>query len=147
MNKLLNEIYKINKIMSGNPINEDLSQDYVKRIKDILLFNGMLTPSVEQNLNSIIKIIDDGDLKNDYNALRSDLNHTKFEKYKNNVIHGAQEIDLVNSGLEDVMRETFKEILKNMKNLKKVSLRTAAYAIALNKLKQYHKDMGVSNAH
>jgi glutamate dehydrogenase/leucine dehydrogenase len=45
------------------------------------------------------------------------------------------------------MRETFKEILKNMKNLKKVSLRTAAYAIALSKLKQYHKDMGVSNAH
>jgi glutamate dehydrogenase (NAD(P)+) len=69
------------------------------------------------------------------------------EKYKNNVIHGAQEIDLVNSGLEDVMRETFKEILKNMNTLKNISLRTAAYAIALNKLKQYHKDMGVSNYH
>jgi len=68
-------------------------------------------------------------------------------KYKNNVIHGAQEIDLVNSGLEDVMRETFKEILKNMNTLKNISLRTAAYAIALNKLKQYHKDMGVSNYH
>jgi glutamate dehydrogenase (NAD(P)+) len=69
------------------------------------------------------------------------------EKYKNNVIHGVQEIDLVNSGLEDVMRETFKEILKNMNTLKNISLRTAAYAIALNKLKQYHKDMGVSNYH
>lgn len=68
-------------------------------------------------------------------------------KYKSNVIHGAQEIDLVNSGLEDVMRETFKEILKNMNTLKNISLRTAAYAIALNKLKQYHKDMGVSNYH
>ena len=46
------------------------------------------------------------------------------------------------------MRETFKEIMKNMEIFKKkVSLRTATYAIALNKLKQYHKDMGVSNAH
>ena len=69
------------------------------------------------------------------------------EKYKDNIIHGAQEIDLVNSGLEDVMRETFKEILKSKDMLKNVSLRTATYAIALNKLKQYHKDMGVSNYH
>jgi glutamate dehydrogenase/leucine dehydrogenase len=45
------------------------------------------------------------------------------------------------------MRETFKEILNNLKILKKSSLRTAAYAIALNKLKQYHEDMGVSNYH
>ena len=59
MNRLLNEIYKINKIISGNPINEGSSQDYIKRIKDILSFNGMLTPSVEQNLNAIIKIADE----------------------------------------------------------------------------------------
>jgi len=69
------------------------------------------------------------------------------EKYKQNIIQGVQEVDLVNSGLEDVMRETFKEILKNLKILKKSSLRTAAYAIALNKLKQFHQDMGVSNYH
>ena len=42
---------------------------------------------------------------------------------------------------------TFKEILKSKDMLKNVSLRTAAYAIALNKLKEYHKDMGVSNYH
>ena len=72
---------------------------------------------------------------------------TIAEKYKDKIIHGAQEIDLVNSGLEDVMRETFKEILKSKDMLKNASLRTAAYAIALNKLKEYHKDMGVSNYH
>ena len=69
------------------------------------------------------------------------------DKHKTNIIHGVQEVDLVNSGLEDVMRETFKEILKNYKNLKNVSLRTATYAIALEKLRKYHQDMGVSNYH
>ena len=64
-----------------------------------------------------------------------------------NVIHGVQEVDLVNSGLEDVMRDTFQEILINYKKLKNVSLRTATYAIALNKLRKYHQDMGVSNYH
>ncbi len=72
---------------------------------------------------------------------------TVSEKHKTNIIHGVQEVDLVNSGLEDVMRETFKEILKNYKNLKNVSLRTATYAIALDKLRKYHQDMGVSNYH
>ena len=72
---------------------------------------------------------------------------TVSEKHKTNIIHGVQEVDLVNSGLEDVMRETFKEILNNYKNLKNVSLRTATYAIALDKLRKYHQDMGVSNYH
>jgi len=108
--------------------------EWVKNITHVRF--GRLQRRYEENkMNELIQVIEDA------------TGRSIPEKYKNNVIHGAQEIDLVNSGLEDVMRETFKEILKNMKNLKKVSLRTAAYAIALNKLKQYHKDMGVSNAH
>ena len=108
--------------------------EWVKNITHVRF--GRLQRRYEENkMNELIHVIEDA------------TGRSIPEKYKNNVIHGAQEIDLVNSGLEDVMRETFKEILKNMKNLKKVSLRTATYAIALNKLKQYHKDMGVSNAH
>ncbi|MEY3825136.1 MAG: glutamate dehydrogenase precursor, partial [Pseudomonadota bacterium] len=108
--------------------------EWVKNITHVRF--GRLQRRYEENkMNELIQVIEDA------------TGRSIPEKYKNNVIHGAQEIDLVNSGLEDVMRETFKEILKNMKNLKKVSLRTAAYAIALSKLKQYHKDMGVSNAH
>ena len=108
--------------------------EWVKNITHVRF--GRLQRRYEENkMNELIHVIEDV------------TGRSIPEKYKNNVIHGAQEIDLVNSGLEDVMRETFKEILKNMKNLKKVSLRTATYAIALNKLKQYHKDMGVSNAH
>jgi polyphosphate kinase 2 len=59
MDKLLKEIYKINKIITGEPINEGSTQDYVKRIKDVLSFNNMLTPNVEQNLSSIIKMGDE----------------------------------------------------------------------------------------
>ena len=109
--------------------------EWVKNITHVRF--GRLQRRYEENkMNELIQVIEDA------------TGRSIPDKYKANIIHGVQEIDLVNSGLEDVMRETFKEIMKNMEIFKKkVSLRTATYAIALNKLKQYHKDMGVSNAH
>ena len=65
-------------------------------------------------------------------------------KYKTNIIHGAQEIDLVHSGLEDVMRETFKNILEAKNKFQDQSFRTAAYSIALGKLNKHHSDMGIT---
>ncbi|NDC43769.1 MAG: Glu/Leu/Phe/Val dehydrogenase [Proteobacteria bacterium] len=109
--------------------------EWVKNITHVRF--GRLQRRYEENkMNELIQVIEDA------------TGRSIPDKYKANIIHGVQEIDLVNSGLEDVMRETFKEIMKNMEIFKKkVSLRTATYAIALNKLKQYHKDMGVSKAH
>lgn len=108
--------------------------EWVKNITHVRF--GRLQRRYEENkMNELIHVVEDA------------TGRTIPEKYKQNIIQGVQEVDLVNSGLEDVMRETFKEILKNLKILKKSSLRTAAYAIALNKLKQFHQDMGVSNYH
>jgi glutamate dehydrogenase (NAD(P)+) len=108
--------------------------EWVKNITHVRF--GRLQRRYEENkMNEVINAIEDA------------TGRMIPEKYKGAIIEGVKEVDLVNSGLEDVMRETFKEILNNLKILKKSSLRTATYAIALNKLKQYHEDMGVSNYH
>jgi glutamate dehydrogenase (NAD(P)+) len=108
--------------------------EWVKNITHVRF--GRLQRRYEENkMNELINVIEES------------TGRTIPDKYKGAIIEGVKEVDLVNSGLEDVMRETFKEILNNLKILKKSSLRTAAYAIALNKLKQYHEDMGVSNYH
>jgi glutamate dehydrogenase (NAD(P)+) len=108
--------------------------EWVKNITHVRF--GRLQRRYEENkMNELINVIEES------------TGRIIPEKYKGAIIEGVKEVDLVNSGLEDVMRETFKEILNNLKILKKTSLRTATYAIALNKLKQYHEDMGVSNYH
>jgi hypothetical protein len=58
MDKLLKEIYKIRGIITP-VITEGKSEDYIKRIKDLLTFNKMMTPSIQKNLESIISIGDD----------------------------------------------------------------------------------------
>ena len=60
------------------------------------------------------------------------------------VIHGADEIDLVNSGLEDTMIKAYhdiREFYKSEKNLK--DLRTAAFAVSINKIKDAYYAMGI----
>lgn len=57
MDKLLKEVYKIRGIISG-VINEGPSEDYIKKIKDLLSFNNMLNSSIESNLSEIIKLGD-----------------------------------------------------------------------------------------
>ncbi len=56
---------------------------------------------------------------------------------------GATEKDLAYSGLEDTMREAFQEILSEKNKNKKLNFRTAAYAIALKKLRKFHSAVGV----
>ncbi len=55
----------------------------------------------------------------------------------------ATEKDLAYSGLEDTMREAFQEILEEKNKNKKLNFRTAAYAIALKKLRKFHDTVGM----
>ena len=59
------------------------------------------------------------------------------------ITSGATEKDLAYSGLEDTMREAFQEILKEKNKNKKLNFRTAAYAIALKKLRKFHDTVGM----
>ena len=62
---------------------------------------------------------------------------------KNQLVHGANEQDIIASGLEDTMRVSFQEILeiKSMHNLN--NYRMAAYAIALKKIEKSYLELGI----
>ncbi|MFN8298756.1 MAG: Glu/Leu/Phe/Val dehydrogenase [Chitinophagales bacterium] len=60
------------------------------------------------------------------------------------LIHGADEIDLVNSGLEDTMINAYRDIREFKKRRKNVAdLRTAAFAVSINKIRDSYYSMGI----
>jgi glutamate dehydrogenase (NAD(P)+) len=59
--------------------------------------------------------------------------------------HGADEIDLVRSGLEDTMRLALQAILDRYRSDDGIEdLRTAAYVIAIEKIARSYLDVGIS---
>lgn len=58
------------------------------------------------------------------------------------LVQGADEIDLVNSGLEDTMIEAYQSI-KEVQNRTKTDLRTAAFILALTKVGHSYQSMGI----
>jgi glutamate dehydrogenase (NAD(P)+) len=60
------------------------------------------------------------------------------------VIHGAGEIDLVNSGLEDTMITAYRDIREfKLSNKKIPDLRTSAFALSINKIKNSYAALGI----
>jgi len=63
---------------------------------------------------------------------------------RQNVANGADEIDLVHSGLEETMISAFKNVLATMQSDKRIKdLRTAAFVYALHKVARAYKERGV----
>lgn len=61
-----------------------------------------------------------------------------------NVVHGADELDLVRSGLDDTMRIAFQELHDTLRSNDKVNdYRTAAYVVAISKIARSYVDLGV----
>jgi glutamate dehydrogenase (NAD(P)+) len=66
------------------------------------------------------------------------------EKLRNNVTRGADELDLVRSGLDDTMRLAYQEIRGTLKNYENVhDLRTACYVTSIQKIARSYLDVGV----
>ncbi len=62
---------------------------------------------------------------------------------KLDIIHGADELDLVRSGLDDTMRLAFQEIAEVKNRMPEVAdYRTASYIVALQKIGTTHNEMG-----
>ncbi|MCF6286018.1 MAG: glutamate dehydrogenase, partial [Candidatus Hydrogenedentes bacterium] len=58
--------------------------------------------------------------------------------------HGASELDLVRSGLDDTMREAYQEIREVFLTRKDIpDLRTAGFAVAIEKISRMNIVMGV----
>jgi len=66
------------------------------------------------------------------------------KKTKDSIIKGPDEIDLVNSGLEETMRDAFKEIMEIYRRKKDINdLRTAAFALAIEKVSTTYLQLGI----
>ena len=104
--------------------------EWVKNISHIR-FGRLQRRFDEQKMRDVMGIIE-----------KSTNNPTSPKLYKK-ITSGATEKDLAYSGLEDTMREAFQEILNEKNKNKKLNFRTAAYAIALRKLKKFHDTVGM----
>jgi glutamate dehydrogenase (NAD(P)+) len=61
---------------------------------------------------------------------------------KKRIIYGAEEEDLVNSGLEETMITSYNDVLTTSKQ-NNCNLRTAAYVVAINKIANTYLDLGI----
>ncbi|MCK5498964.1 MAG: glutamate dehydrogenase, partial [Gammaproteobacteria bacterium] len=60
------------------------------------------------------------------------------------IVRGADELDLVRSGLDDTMRLAYQEISQAKESNKKVkNFRTASYVVAVSKISRSYSDIGV----
>jgi glutamate dehydrogenase (NAD(P)+) len=67
------------------------------------------------------------------------------EKLRREIMRGANELDLIRSGLDDTMRMAFHEILEMLRKRPNINdYRTAAYAIAINKMAQSYYELGLA---
>ncbi len=66
------------------------------------------------------------------------------DEERRRIAHGADEIDLVNSGLEETMIGAYHQIRELQKRDRRVSdLRTAAFLNALNKIATSYLELGI----
>ncbi len=74
-----------------------------------------------------------------------ELTGKKIEKKeKEFIMHGADEVDLVYSGLEETMSAATKEIMDCWKaNTEIPDMRTAAYVVAINKVGTSYAELGI----
>lgn len=65
-------------------------------------------------------------------------------KEREYILHGADEVDLVYSGLEETMISATHEIMKEWKNNPEIpDMRTAAYVVAINKVATTYAELGI----
>lgn len=77
-------------------------------------------------------------------AIESLTQNTAPDWIREEIIKGADELDLVRSGLDDTMRMAYREISETLKENKKIKdFRTASYIVAVNKIARSYFDIGV----
>jgi glutamate dehydrogenase (NAD(P)+) len=105
--------------------------EWIRNISHIRL--GRLQRRYEEHRNQILTRI-----------LQDHIGTSFTDAMAEKIISGAEEIDLVRSGLEDTMRQAFGEIKEVYQTMPEVTdLRTAAYVIAVNKLARTYINIGV----
>ena len=86
---------------------------------------------------------DEQKMKDVIDVIEKSTNKPISSKLYKKITSGATEKDLAYSGLEDTMRESFQEILEEKNKNKSLNFKTAAYALALKKLRKFHDAVGM----
>jgi glutamate dehydrogenase (NAD(P)+) len=76
-------------------------------------------------------------------AIEVATGHKFTDEERRFIVHGADELDLVNSGLEETMVLAYHEILQTRDLLGLRSLRTAAYVNAINRVARAYMELGI----
>ncbi|HQD13112.1 MAG TPA: Glu/Leu/Phe/Val dehydrogenase [Chitinophagales bacterium] len=120
-------------------------------VPDMYLNAGGVTVSYFEWLKNLSHVsfgrLDYRHQDNAYNKIVDLIEHNtgrKITKRERDSLHGAGELDIVRSGLEDTMVNSYENIRDILKRHKKMqSLRTAAYVDALEKIGVTYLQMGV----
>lgn len=120
-------------------------------VPDMYLNAGGVTVSYFEWLKNLSHVsfgrLDYRHQDNAYNKIVDLIEHNtgrKITKRERDSLHGAGELDIVRSGLEDTMVNSYENIRDVLKRHKKMqSLRTAAYVDALEKIGVTYLQMGV----
>jgi glutamate dehydrogenase (NAD(P)+) len=120
-------------------------------IPDVYLNAGGVTVSYFEWIKNLSHIRF-GRMQRRYEESQSELIIKAIEKTGNKISqeliekfsHGASELDLVRSGLDDTMRKAFQEIRgRYWSNEKIANYRTAAMALAIEKIYTGYRTMGI----
>jgi glutamate dehydrogenase (NAD(P)+) len=131
---------------------ERLSKRGVMLLPDIYLNAGGVTVSYfewTKNLSHIRygrmeKRLDEIYREKMVGALEQSTGHPMQERMRRELIQGADEVDLVNSGLEGTMQNAYREIREQLLSDPSLGdLRTAAFAVAIRKVARSYMEMGV----
>ena len=76
-------------------------------------------------------------------AIESMTGKTMPAKFKSNFNDGIDEIDLIRSGLDDMMIDGFQEVKKEYQKMKSPDFRTAAYKVAIEKIAMSYDSIGL----
>jgi len=77
-------------------------------------------------------------------AMESLIDTTVPARIRDEITRGADELDLVRSGLDDTMRNAYQELSETLHTNKRVKdFRTAAYVVAVSKISRSYFDIGV----
>ncbi len=77
-------------------------------------------------------------------AIESMTGETASDWMKKELVRGADELDLVRSGLDDTMRNSYQQLKETYKGNDDIKdFRTASYVVAIQKLVRSYIDIGV----
>jgi len=131
---------------------EILNKKGVMIIPDIYINAGGVTVSYFEWLKNLSHVrfgrmekrFDEQNQRNQIKMVEELSGKTLSPEHVKQMIHGADEIDLVNSGLEDTMIKAYQSI----RNFKRAhpgvkDLRTAAFGVSINKIRDSYYAMGI----